>query len=132
MNLHEAKNLAEFIELLKTERGDSNATLGAKIGVAGSTISRLIHAEVKADDDTLDKIADYAGVTRSWLYELAKGIPARPRYSRTVSMLAALLEQAPPEIQEAVLIMARALVEDQKKKSKRQNNGNEVVGRQGG
>lgn len=116
MNITDAETLAEFIESLKVEQGDSNATLAAKMGVSSTTIHRLLHGG-KADDETLDKIADYAGVTRNWLYALAKGIPARPKYSRTVSMLAALLEQAPPDIQESVLVMARALVESRKKKS---------------
>lgn len=116
MDLHNAQTLSEFIELLKSEQGDSDHTLAAKIGVSPNTINRLRRG-AKADDATLDKIADYAGVTRAWLYELAKGIPARPRYSRAVSMLIALLESAPPDVQENVLVMARALVEKQKKKS---------------
>lgn len=116
MELHEAKSLQEFVELLKLEQGDSNASLGAKIGVAGTTIYRFLHGE-RADDETLDKIADYAGVTRDWLYALAKGTAVRPKYSRAVAMLAALLEQAPPDIQEDVLAMARALIESRKKKA---------------
>lgn len=125
MNLHDARSLGEFLERLKAESGDSNSTLAAKIGVAGSTISRLINDEVKPDDDTLDKIADYAGVTRAWLYELAKGIPSRPRYSRTVSLLAALVEQAPPDVQEDVLALARTLIERRKKAGGKveKNNG---------
>lgn len=115
--LYEAATLAEFIQLLKTEQGDSNRSLGAKIGVSGSTIHRLLRGVAAADDETLDKIADYAGVSRDWLYKLAKGIPSRPKYSRTVSMLIALLEQAPPDIQEIMLVQARALIENRKKKS---------------
>jgi transcriptional regulator with XRE-family HTH domain len=113
-NLHEAENLAEFVALLKSEQGDSNATLGAKMGVSSTTIYRLLHGE-NADDDTLDRIADYAGVTRTWLYALAKDMPTRPRYSRVVSMLAALLEEAPPDIQEDVLALARTLIDRRKK-----------------
>jgi hypothetical protein len=115
-NLHEAENLAEFIELLKAEQGDSNATLGNKMGIGGTTVYRLLHGG-KADDDTLDKIADYAGVTRTWMYALAKDMPTRPRYSRVVSMLAALLEEAPQDIQEDVLALARTLIDRRKKQS---------------
>lgn len=115
MELYEAHTLAEFVHLLKTEQGDSYASLSAKIGVGASTLHGIIQGK-KADDETLDKIATFAGVTRDWLYALAKGTTVRPRYSPTVSMLAALLEQAPPDIQESVLVMARALVENRKKK----------------
>jgi len=113
--LYAANNLAEFMELLKAEHGDSNATLAAKISIGSTTIYRLLHGGA-ADDTTLDKIADYAGVTRDWLYKLAKGIPARPKYSRTVSMLFAVIEQAPDDIAETMLIQARALVASRKKK----------------
>ncbi len=115
VNLNEAESLAQFVEMLKAEQGDSYTTLGAKTGIAGSTLHRIINGG-KADDETLDKIADYAGVTRAWLYELAKGLPGRPRYSRTVAMLASLLEQAPPEIAEIMLVQARALIKNREKK----------------
>jgi transcriptional regulator with XRE-family HTH domain len=113
-DLHDAQNLAQFIEMLKSEQGDSNATLAAKIGLSSATVHRLLHGG-KADDETLDKIADYAGVTRDWLYALAKGTSVRPRMSRPVSLLVALLEDAPPDIQEDVLTIARALKERRKK-----------------
>lgn len=120
-SLQDAKDLAEFVALLRAESGDSYKTLGAKIGISHSTLHRLENGG-NADDDTLDKIADYAGVTREWLYKLAKGIPARPRYSRAVSLLIAILEQAPEDVQEETLTLARALIESRKKKAAQSNS----------
>lgn len=123
----EVQSIAEFLELLRTEQGDSYETLSKKIRVSASTLHRLEHGG-KADDPTLDKIADYAGVTREWLYALAKGTAVRPKYSRTVSLLAALLEEAPPDIAEIMLIQARALIQDRKKQSNKIDQpGNNLI-----
>ena len=83
--LHEAENLAEFIEILKAEQGDSNATLGTKIGVAGTTIFRLLHG-AKADDETLDKIADYSSSATGALssrINRSSALPTPPASSTT-------------------------------------------------
>ena len=132
MELYEASTLAEFVSLLKAEQGDSYSTLAAKAGIAAATLHRLV-AGNNADDSTLDKLSQYAGVKREWLYALAKGTEVRPRYSRTVSMLAALLEEAPPDIAEMMLIQARALVAARKKQSAKiqQQNDDLPVGQSG-
>src|SRR5262245_47571009 len=117
--LHEAKTLAEFVEYLKLEHGLSNVTLGEKVGVSSSTIHRMVHGE-KADDATLDALAEYAGVTRKWIYNLAKGIDPRPRFSPTVMLLASLLEDAPEELTQDVLTMARALIKSRKSRDQKQ------------
>jgi len=123
MSLYDTSNLSEFIALLKSEQGDSDHTLGAKIGIAANTVNRLRHG-AKADDDTLDKIAIYAGVTREWIYSLAKGTQVRPRYSRETSLLIALLEDAPSDIREEVLVLARALIGNRKKKLTKETDAN--------
>lgn len=112
---YSAKNLAELLTLLKAERGHSNDSLAEEIGISSTTIYRLLHGG-KADDSTLDTIAAYIGVTRDWMYSLAKGTSVRPRYSPTVTAIAALLDQAPADIQEDAFAIIRALIDSRKKK----------------
>jgi len=129
VELHEAKSLSEFLALLRAENGDSFASLARKIGVSASTLYSLEN-EGSPKDVTLDKVATYAGVTREWLYALAKGTEVRPRYSRTISLLATLLEEAPPDVAEEILVVARALIAARKKQSAKgeQKNGNLAPG----
>jgi transcriptional regulator with XRE-family HTH domain len=85
-NLYEATTLAELMDILKSEQGDSDAGLAKKMGLSPNTVNR-VRRGFRADDATLDKIADHIGVSRDWVYGLAKGISARPKHPRPVSML---------------------------------------------
>lgn len=114
-NLLEAKSVAEFIELLKAEQGDSYASLGDKVGVDGSTLHRLVNSSRKADDDTLDKLAEYANVPRQWLYRIAGKPVERPRYSAITMTIANIIERLEPEDQESVLAMVDTLARSRKK-----------------
>lgn len=115
MKLYEATTLAEFVRLLKEEHGDSYATLGDKVGVSGSTLHRIAQGGT-ADDKTLDMLVEYANVPRTWVYEMAKGIKTRAQYSRITMLIASLVEQMPPDMQDAFLAQAKAVVDTRKRK----------------
>ena len=68
---YEAKSLAEFVQLMKEEQGDSYARLGTKTGVGKSTLQRIAESDARADDTTIKKLADYANVPYPWLHDLA-------------------------------------------------------------
>jgi transcriptional regulator with XRE-family HTH domain len=116
--LSEAEDLVSFLKLLKEEQGDSFRSLEAKTGIASSSLARISHGG-KADDATLDKLADYAGVSREYMYQLAKGLKPSRRRSPVVALVAALLEELPQDIQDAFLIQARAYADIVKKRSQK-------------
>jgi transcriptional regulator with XRE-family HTH domain len=117
MNIHGVADLAEFLRVLKTQHGDSNDSLGAKIGIGGTTVHRILQG-YNVDDKTLDKLAAYAKIPREQIYELAKGVQyAERKYSRVVTAIAEMLEQAEPEIQELFLVQVRAVLQNREKSS---------------
>src|SRR4051794_6408767 len=101
-NLSEAQNLADLVAYLKEEQGDSDASLGEKIGLGAATIYRL-RTGGQADDESLRKLAAYSGLRYEWILRLAKGLHADSGHSPLVTVVADLLEQLPADIQEAFL-----------------------------
>jgi len=114
--VYDASSLAELVQMLKDEGGYSNDSLGMRIGVGSTTIFRILQGR-RVDDETLDKIAVYARVTREWIYELVHGINLRTRHPPLVEQLAALLDDAPEDIQELFLIQARLIIASRKKQN---------------
>lgn len=114
VKLAEAATIAELVKALKEEGGDSYASLSAKSGINASTLHRMAHGK-QVGDTTLDRLADYAHMTREYVYSLAKGLREPRRRSTSVALVAAILEEFPAEVQELFLVQARAYADLRKK-----------------
>ena len=113
---YEAQTLAEFVQLLKLEQGDSYAKLGEKTGAGKSTLHRVAESGAKVDDETIKKLADYANVPYPWLHDLAHPELRRPaRFSKTTLLVADLIEQLPEDLQQIMLAQIRATVDNRRK-----------------
>ncbi len=118
-SIYESTSIADVIGFLKESANLSNARLAEQMGLSKATVQRLgtMH---KAEDhrpepEMLDKLAAYSGVPREWLYEMAYKIETRRQYSKTISAIAELLEQAPADLQQMFLAQVRAALDARKK-----------------
>jgi len=116
--IYESKTVAEVVKFLLEERHLSYRELGEQLGVSQTTVGNLVNASKRPDPETCDKLAAFAGLTREFVYELAYNIKTHPGYSRSVAEIAAILENAPPDIQDAAAAAIRAMVAARKQPNK--------------
>ena len=106
-------NATTLVELIEALKGDtmSNAALADKMGVGATTVHRMLNG-FAVSDTVLEHVANYAGLSRERVFSLAKGLRSvvEPvRFSPTVETLARVVEKLPSDLQELLLIQARAL-----------------------
>jgi transcriptional regulator with XRE-family HTH domain len=93
---------------LRTARGLSQAALGARVGVVGSTIHRIEESATKLSWPAAERIGGVLGVAPGDLFE-------PPRHcSPAVHALARRLADLPAPDREACVLLARALATGEK------------------
>ena len=105
------RSLPEFIEVLN--RNESYEAIAQKTGIGATTLRRAAAGQ-QVSPDTLDRLAEYAGVTRERVYSIAYGLslPKRISPTETVELVARILEGLPPEVQRLFLTQVRAVADN--------------------
>ena len=115
---NEAKTLAELVAFLRDEQNHSIRSLAVKIGVSATTLHSILAGEIPSNKAILEKIAIYAGITQSRIWQIAWGVEFRSRYTPTVEAMAELLEQLSAQSQRLLLIQIRATVAYERKEKR--------------
>ena len=113
--IFDSKTLAELVGFLLADQNLSYRELAERLGVSQTTVANLKTAAKRPDPDTLDKLASYAGLTREFVYELGYDIHTHPGYTRLAAEVAALIQNAPEDVQQLAAASVQAIIAARKK-----------------